>query len=594
MSGPPPLRFALTIGITGHRAAALPDAPQLRARLSEALAEIEEAALALLEREATLFTDERPRFTLVSPLASGVDQLAAASALERGWTLQAVLPLPLEDYAASMAGRDADDLRTLVGEATCLLELPGDPRLPLDSFVMAGRATVAHCDLLIAGWDGEPARGRGGTAETVDMALTRGTPVLHLPIDPDQPASILWSAFDPLVVTAPGDRQCGRAADDHTLGQVLAALLSPPADRRERHFFRRFLAERPRVWRWRIEYPLLMTLCGARRMKRSDLTARPQLKAAADEWEGYVEGCVDCHGVGASLDLLQQGYLWSDRLASHFAQTYRSSHVFNFLLAALGAWIGLSGLVLTANPFELAVLEAAVVLAVIVNTQAGGARCWHQRWLDYRQLAERLRPMRSLKLLGIAAPDPPGTAAEPVARRWIDWYAAAVWRSIGCPAGRLDPDEVRPLAEAIAAHELLPQIGYNRRNSAQVAALDERLEWVALLLFVATLAITLTTIVSLLFKPALLAWAGQWTTVLSAGLPALGAAIFGIRSQGDFGAVAARSRHTAEQLERIAEDLAGATSLQRTADLTEQAARVMLADLGEWRLVNELHELSLG
>ena len=77
-------------------------------------------------------------------------------------------------------------------------------------------------------------------------------------------------------------------------------------------------------------------------------------------------------------------------------------------------------------------------------------------------------------------------------------------------------------------------------------------------------------------------------------LPSLGAAIFGIRSQGDFGAVAARSRHTAAQLERIAADLTTARSLPRTADLTEQAARVMLADLGEWRLVNELHELSLG
>jgi hypothetical protein len=35
-------------------------------------------------------------------------------------------------------------------------------------------------------------------------------------------------------------------------------------------------------------------------------------------------------------------------------------------------------------------------------------------------------------------------------------------------------------------------------------------------------------------------------------------------------------------------------SLSRAADLTEQAARIMLADLDEWRLVNQQRDLSVG
>ena len=46
--------------------------------------------------------------------------------------------------------------------------------------------------------------------------------------------------------------------------------------------------------------------------------------------------------------------------------------------------------------------------------------------------------MRSLKLLGIASPDPPGTATNPVPQRWIDWYAAGIWRAMGCPSGAID------------------------------------------------------------------------------------------------------------------------------------------------------------
>jgi hypothetical protein len=557
------------------------------------LALLEEAALALHAREAAMFANAPPQFTLISPLASGADQIAADVALVRGWTLQAVLPFSAGDYAASMAEEDASKLRRLLHAAKCVFELGGHPDEPIESFVLAGRATIAHADLLIAAWDGEPARGRGGTAETVNSALMRGTPILHLPIDPAQPTTLLWSAFDPVVVTAPGDAYCGRPASPPNLCALLNALLSPPQDDRERRFIHSYRRERSPEYQWRLEYPLLMMLTGAHRLSREDMKAGSHVQAANDEWCAYPRGCAACHAVDVPLDTLQAAYVWSDRLASHFAQTYRSSHVLNFLLAALGAWIGLIGLVLTANPLHLASAEAAVVLTVIINTQAGTRRCWHQRWLDYRQLSERLRPMRSLKLLGIAAPDPPGSPAEPVVRRWIDWYAAAVWRNIGCPTGKIEAEQVRPLAAAIAAHELQPQIDYNRRTAHKVATFDRRLEWGALLIFGTTLVITLLTVGSLLFEPGLLAWAGNWTVVLSAGLPALGAAIFGIRVQGDFGALATRSSSTADQLERIADDLATATSLKRTADLLEQAARLMLADLGEWRLVNELHELSL-
>ena len=97
----------------------------------------------------------------------------------------------------------------------------------------------------------------------------------------------------------------------------------------------------------------------------------------------------------------------------------------------------------------------------------GSRNEWHRRWLDYRQLAERLRPMRSLKLLGIAAPDPPGTATNPVARRWIDFYAGSVWRAIGCPSGMIDSSRAAGLGKAIAEHAVAPQVDYHRRNSSR-------------------------------------------------------------------------------------------------------------------------------
>ena len=87
----------------------------------------------------------------------------------------------------------------------------------------------------------------------------------------------------------------------------------------------------------------------------------------------------------------------------------------------------------------------------------------------------------------------------------------------------------------------------------------------------------------------------NWFTVISATLPAIGTAVVGIRVQGDHSASAARSERTAFMLDHVAQRLRGETSnLVRAADLTEQAARAMLADLDEWRLLNQQHELSIG
>src|SRR5205814_9961395 len=94
---------------------------------------------------------------------------------------------------------------------------------------------------------------------------------------------------------------------------------------------------------------------------------------------------------------------------------------------------GLSAVMTPRRQFEHAALELLLTLAIILNAIIGTRREWHRRWLDYRQLAERLRPMRSLKLLGIAAPDPPGTETNPVPKRWIDWYASSMWRAMPCP-----------------------------------------------------------------------------------------------------------------------------------------------------------------
>ena len=596
--GPPPLPFALTVGITGHRLEAIPAAGRadVETRISEALEQIEAGATALYRREQALFAPDAAAFTLVSPLAEGADQMAAEAALARGWQLQAILPFGRDAYLADFNDEDSRErFHRLVDAAACTLELPGDPNDPLEAYVMAGRGTVAHCDILIAVWDGLPPRGRGGTAEIVDLAIQRGTAIIHLPIG-DGDSRILWSAFDPNVLTRTGhDVHVHRPCDAEHLSLLLTAMLDLPPATNERRFFAQFRAERQRRVRARLEYPLLLALTGTARLRTNHWREAKSVAAINDEWRDYLAGCEDCHGVSAPLELLQKAYGWADRMATFYAQTFRSGHIFNFVLAALAVILGLSSFALPASKLLLAIAEMLITLAIIINTAVGIRQEWHRRWLDYRQLAERLRPMRSLKLLGIAAPDPPGNSANPIAGRWVDWYAASIWRALGCPHGRIRPENAAELTEAITTHELDPQIDYNQRSARQIEMLDKRLARVGMGLFVLTLLSSLVVIFGLIFDPDWVQGFQNWATLTSAGFPAVGTAIFGIRFQGDFGASALRSRSTAHTLSTIRDQLvAGNANLNRSADLMEQAARAMLADLDEWRLIIQQLDLSVG
>ena len=595
-SGPPQVPFVLCVGVTGHRHEALPAecVARLPGQIREALELLTRSAAVVHAGSSDCFAAGEPRLMFISALADGTDQIGAEVALELGFSLQAVLPFERDEYRRDFEGGSAAErFDALIGKAEHVLELPGSRKREPEAYMMAGRATVAHCDVLIAVWDGLPARGQGGTAEVVQLAIRRGTPVVHLPADSVTAARVLWSAFDPMVVTEGAQATAERPFDSNHVEHTLAAELLPPSDPQERRFLKLFTRERMRSYRARIEYPLLLAVAGVKRFKPGNFRDSVCAAQIEDEWRQYREAHLDRHGVQSSLDLLESAYSWSDRLAGHFAQTYRSGHVFNFVLGGMAVCIGLSSFMAPHASLQLALFEFVITLAIILNTKMGVRNEWHRRWLDYRQLAERLRPMRSLKLLGLAAPDPPGSVTNPVSARWIDWYSAGIWRAMGCPGGAIDEQSAVDLARAVATFEIAPQVGYHERSSGQIDKLDQRLEKVAGWLFQATLAVSVAVIGGQLFAPPWVIEYSPWFTLVSAGFPALGTAVFGIRFQGDFGGSAVRSQSTAYALGQIDAEMMRGVELPRAADLTEQAARVMLADLDEWRLVNQQQDLGM-
>ena len=62
-----------------------------------------------------------------------------------------------------------------------------------DAYLAAGHAVVDDADVVLALWDGRPARGRGGTAEVVEYARSLGRPLVWIDVARREPTLHLES-----------------------------------------------------------------------------------------------------------------------------------------------------------------------------------------------------------------------------------------------------------------------------------------------------------------------------------------------------------------------------------------------------------------
>jgi hypothetical protein len=110
----------------------------------------------------------------LSCLAAGADQIFARAVLEAGGQVEAIVPAAR--YRDGMRPGERAGYEALLPRAAAVHQMPfagptGHAHMAAAVF-MVGRA-----DELWAVWDGEPARGYGGTADVVACARDRGVPV---------------------------------------------------------------------------------------------------------------------------------------------------------------------------------------------------------------------------------------------------------------------------------------------------------------------------------------------------------------------------------------------------------------------------------
>jgi hypothetical protein len=149
-----------SVGVTGHRS--LPDPSHwswVTTQIGIALDAVE------------------PPVVGVTSLAEGADQCFADAILARGGRIRAVLAFA--DFGASLEDGARASFDALVADAD-EVEVIGPQPTREDAYLVAGLRVLELSDVLIAVWDGKPARGTGGTAEIVAAARERDTAVFHV------------------------------------------------------------------------------------------------------------------------------------------------------------------------------------------------------------------------------------------------------------------------------------------------------------------------------------------------------------------------------------------------------------------------------
>ena len=557
----------LSVGVTGHRLDRLGDADPVL--LMGAMADV----MAALEDAAAI--EHRGHLRLITSLADGADSLAADVAQQREWSVDAVLPFERNDYAQDFAEGEPREayLRRLCA-CTAAMELPGsriDGHHETVAYERAGRVLLSQCDILIALWDGGPVRGRGGAAQIVAEAVQQGIAVVHIDPAASHPPVLLWDGLEELALGGDTVDTVARGV----LGDLSALVtrltrndVAPPSQ--------------PAAGRTlAIAYPLLLMLMGVRRMRRADFGGGDGQAAAAAEIAALCpqDGALR----GRLAGLLAPRFARADAAATRLAQLFRNGYVANFTAAALAVLLSLMGLALppSAKPLLIAA-ELAIIGSILWRTRRGNRAGWHHSWLANRALAERLRCLAVSAQLGDL-----GLRVGEGHAGWVSHASRAVARALGLANGVITPAYLADVRSALL-RLVEGQIAYLTAEAKQMHVLEHRLHRLGTWLFAVT---ALTCITLLLFKllgsllpqyQALAHPAALAATIIGAALPAFGAAIYGIRMQGDFAGATQRGAELAGKLDVLRGAVAAAENFDTLSRCARSATSLLTADVASW------------
>ena len=542
-----------------------------------------------------LYYEQAPILRIISSLADGADRLLVESHLVgEAFELSCILPFSAEEYANDFDESSRKEYYQLLkhagyqSEKNRVLELDGRRSEADEAYRVCGESLVKNCDLLVALYDGEQRQGYG-TAFTVKQALDAKIPVIW--IDTEHPNSVFF------IQQIKGE-QVRTELTEQSLYQWLGHVLlfdtildqvdpdtGRPLSDKIFEKFDQYSSEHLNLDHAASEIdfndngPIQMhksrwnpLLNGFNYMKRL-LTSRRALSSKLDH---FAEQLPDESDMSGTVDHLCQhfhsptshgyyaAYLRADRLASFYSALHRSIFVFIYMLGASALIIAALAIALADKtkygilPLLCAVAELAILASIYWLYKKDHNRSFHDKWLEYRCIAEFLRPTLFLSFFGTNYPLRRFRDIEDIVGRnllghggpercWAYLYTETVMRWVGFSGHQVNRKYINTAIDFTRGQWLTQQYRYHTKNAIAMKLMGRRLAHISEFMFWSTMVVISGKILMGIVGFNVY-WLSKLLGLLATWLPVVGTTSFAIRNHAEFEISAQRSLSSREVL----------------------------------------------
>jgi hypothetical protein len=517
--------FTLRIGVTGHRTLD---------RL-EILAPLVENAIRQLKELVTDSPEADIGLVTVSSLAEGADRLVAELVLKiPGSRLEVALPFPVDDYCQDFSDpasrKQFDELFAGASERwTAPVKANRD-----EAYEMAGHYVVDRSDVLIALWDGEPARGQGGTGAIVGYARERRVPLVWV-----KTTDVPTVACEFNTPKAGVLREAARQLQEYNAGII------KPAN------FARQVAE-----------------------QQSHLNPDVAADQGPGSWARSISAATEWH---------VPYFVRADVLALRLQQRFRTLSSAMFVMAAAAVTVVATQVMFFPALNWLAAFEVILLLCLLAIPLLNRRGRLHDRWISYRFLAERLRSAYFLALAGTGDRRDRSARLAYLSDSTEAWIERALAEVI---ARRPQTTIAPPDLGSLRAYLIQKWIGGQAAYHWKAADLHRR--WDTRLLYGTGILFSLTLVAAVVHMLGVAEPGGHrsnWAVlviVLSISIPAIGAALHGISAQRQFRHHARRYLRMVDLLGQLQQQLEQAETIEQLRQAAAETERIMREENSDW------------
>lgn len=289
--------------------------------------------------------------------------------------------------------------------------------------------------------------------------------------------------------------------------------------------------------------------------------------------------------INKTLDNLLPQFIRADLLAQNYQKLYGivGSSIYALSAGAV-ATVTIQILFFSHIP-KLIWLEVAEISFILFLLIVSSLRDWHRKWIDYRFLAERLRTALFFRVANIKCEisrPPPHLRLTNSANDWIIRAFNSIWKD------HPTNDEIpfQSFKNFLLEAWIDDQIHYysksaekNRRNHKLFSRFGE-------IFFILTLvAASIHALeIDIFVSPQVLVA----TAII---LPAIAAAITGIRNNRDYSRNAKRYKQMAEYTSNIRERIKKIDDMETLVETLDKVNKMMLGEHQDWRVVVQFHKL---